>query len=108
MRGSGSQGRTPAGIVGPTGNKKETGAAAVCARCAVRGVCVSGVGWCVGGWVVELVGRGGLRGAPCVTRGGSCASVFHGVSDISFRMVCRSLPRTCTQAAGVARRLQGV
>ena len=40
-----------------------------------------------------LVGRGGLRGAPCVTRGGSCASVFHGVSDISFRMVCQSLPR---------------
>jgi len=78
-------------------------------RC-VRGVrfvvCVCR-GW-AGGWGVELVGRDGLRGAPCVTRGGSCASVFHGVSDISFRMVCRSLPRTCTQAAGVARRLQGV
>ena len=33
------------------------------------------------------MGRGDSAGR------GSCASVFHGVSDISFRIVCRSLPR---------------
>ena len=52
---------------------------AVCGVCGVCAVCAGGEGRVA-------------RSAVC-TRGGSCASVFHGVSDISFRIVCRSLPR---------------
>jgi len=64
---------------------------AACVRAVVWGV-VWGVGVC--GELRRGVGRSyaGVGRGGSADRG-SCASLFHGVSDISFRMVCRSSPR---------------
>jgi len=64
---------------------------AACVRAVVWGV-VWGVGVC--GELRRGVGRSyaGVGRGGSADRG-SCASLFHGVSDISFRMVCGPSPR---------------